>query len=413
MRNELTRKKFLGIILLAAAVCVIYSWRLNFPTEPYFDEVHDIKFLKILIHEHKIDHVSPHPPLWSLLTWPCVALFGEYPAVWRMVSLLAGLLLIPCVYIVGKKITRNATIGLLAAFFFAFDCVSLTQARIAMFNSLALLFAILSLWAFLNYGLDRLWPRRKALMWAGIFLGLALSSKLSSFSIIPVIAFLLIHKAIKSPEERKALFFESILFLGIVPVAIYFAAHAFIPFLPGYSWSSIWEIQKFNFQYHFVQAKTQTHQYSSQWWGWPLMLRPTWYYFTSNSGVVNGIIAVGNPAIFWMIPAMAVYLFWGLVRHKNKVSGLIVFGYLSQWLFYASIARLKFFHYIYIAMPFVAIGLGLICAQLWAKGKVGKFLVCAYLALVLGMFIYWYPLLTGLPISDKYYQHHMWFRSWI
>ena len=406
--------KYAGVILLAVLIIDAYCYRLNFPVEPYYDEVHYIKPLKRLMYERVYEYtLTSHPPLWTLLTWPFVALLGERPAVWRLVSLLAGLLLILWIYFLARKILQNSLAALFAVFLFAFDCISLTQARIAMFNSLSLLFMIISFWAFLHYGSSRGWPRKQALLISGMFLGLGISTKVTSLAILFLIGPLLIHKAIKSPGERKALLVESIVFLLMVPVAIYVAVHAFIPSLPGCSWETVWEIQKFNFAYHLQVAATQTHPYSSSWWGWPLLLRPIWYYYTNDGGVVNGIICIGNPVIFWMLPVMAVYLLWDWVRHKAKVSGLILLGFFGQWLFYALGSRLKFFHYIYFAMPFAALGLARIGKQLWERGRGGRLLVCLYLVLVLGCFLYWYPLLVGIPVSEQYSQHHMWFRSWI
>ena len=413
MRAKLKHLRYLGIALCAAAIGALYTLRLSFPPEPYYDEVYYVQFLHNLMYGHTIDYVSSHPPLWSLLAWPCVALWGDRSAIWRMVSLLAGLLLLPAVYALTKKITRDSLVAACAVFFLALDCISFTQARIAMFNSLSLLFMVLSLWMFLPSPAQPTRPRSRAMLGAGVFLGLALGAKLSSSSMFLIIYFLLMLEIMKNPAKRKALCCQGLLFLLILPLAIYVAVHAFIPLLPGYSWKSVWEIQKFNLAYHLKEAATQTHLYASPWWGWPLMMRPIWYYFASKDGVVNGILCIGNPAIFWMLPAMAAYLLWDWLRHKSKESGLILLGFFGQWLFYALGARLKFFHYIYFAMPFAAIGLAWLCVRAWTQGKTGKLVVCAYVALVVGMFLYWFPLLSGMPIPEKYYQQHMWFPAWI
>ena len=42
-----------------------------------------------------------------------------------------------------------------------------------------------------------------------------------------------------------------------------------------------------------------THAYFSAWWTWPLLYRPTWYFWWSGAGVIRGIVALGNPAIWW------------------------------------------------------------------------------------------------------------------
>ena len=75
--------------------------------------------------------------------------------------------------------------------------------------------------------------------------------------------------------------------------------------------------------------------------------------------------------------------------------------------------RVKFFHYFDMAMPFVVIAFAMLLEKLWCSGRGGKALALGYLILVAGFFIYWYPLLTGFPISEKYFRNHLWFKSWV
>ena len=401
-----------SLISLGLFIIVLYAYRLNFPTIPYFDEIHYTKFYHDLIHNQKYDFISTHPLLWGLLTWPFLTIFGEAPAVWRIISLLAGLLTILGVYFLTKRIFRDTLVALFAVFFFTFDCISFTQARIAMMNSLALLFMIFSLYVFLGYWLDKNDPKKSALLGTGICLGLAISTKLAAISMVLMVYFLFLQKLIKSKKNKRKLFFDGMVFLFIIPLIIYFAVYSWLLFLPGYSWQDIWYIHNFNL--HFNLEVAAPHRYSSSWWGWPLLLRPIWFYFTNQKGMVNGIICIGNPAIFGMIPVIMAYLLWDWIDYKRLASiGLIFFGFLGSWLFYAPMSRLTYFHYFYFSMPFVAMGLAWVSAQLWQTGRLGKSLVSLYMILVLGMFIYWYPLLTGLSISQGYYQNHMWFPSWI
>ena len=148
------------------------------------------------------------------------------------------------------------------------------------------------------------------------------------------------------------------------------------------------------------------------------MLRPIWFYFDAQrfgkpEAVIKGILCIGNPAIFWMIPVAIGYLIWDFCKRRAWASGLVLLGFFTQWLPYAFFGRLKFFHYFYTAMPFVAMALALLLSRLWAWGKPGRVIVVLYLILVAGMFVYWYPLLTALPVSGKFFQHHMWFKKWI
>lgn len=412
--GKLINLKNLSLVLLGLLIIVLYSYRLNSPSGPYFDEYYYTGFFHSFIYEHRYNFFSVHPLLWGLLTWPFLTLFGRSIAVWRIVSLIAGLLSILGVYALAKRITSNTLTALFAAFFFAFDCISLTQARIAIMNSLCLLFMILSLFIFLKYWFNPKGSGNASLLGAGVCLGLALSTKLTAISMVLMIYFLFIQKVLKNKSDRLGSLLKGMVFLFILPVVIYFAVYSWMLSLPGFTWHDIWNIQQINFHYHLKVAAAQAHGYSSAWWGWPLLLRPEWFYFAHQKGTVNGIICIGNPAIFWLIPVMTAYLCWTWARHgRSAAVGLILFGFLGQWLFYALSPRVSFFPYFYFSMPFVAMGLAWICAQLWKTGRAGKLLVSFYLVLVFGMFIYWYPLLTGLTISDQYYQTHIWLSSWI
>jgi len=80
-----------------------------------------------------------------------------------------------------------------------------------------------------------------------------------------------------------------------------------------------WGLQKQMWWYH--TNLNATHNYTSQWWTWPLNIRPVWFYvkyctnpddrtdpicartFDSNGGVktIGDIYTMGNPFIFWLI----------------------------------------------------------------------------------------------------------------
>jgi dolichyl-phosphate-mannose--protein O-mannosyl transferase len=411
--GALDRPRSIGLLFLFLLVIILFAYKYSFPSEPYYDEVYYVEFVRKLLFEHTYFLKSAHPPLWHLLTAACVWLWGDSSAMWRLISLLAGIAVVPVVYLLAKQLTHDPMTAGLAALFSVLDCLSLTQARIGMMNSLTLLLTLASLWAFLKYGHDGTWTRRKALFVTGIMFGLAISSKLAALGVVPVISVLLALRFRRAVQERAALIFDGLIFLVLLPILIFFLVHLFIAFLPGYSWRDIWAIQQFNFHYHTKTALTQTHTYASAWWGWPLILRPIWFYFQRNVEVVNGIMAIGNPLIFWAIPAVIGYWIYDLIRRRSAVAGILLLGFFGQWLLYAPTSRPVFFHYIYFAMPFLAIGLACICSELWKKSSSGKGAVIIYCVAVAAMFVYWYPLLTGMPISRAYFYQHMWFPSWI
>ena len=143
------------------------------------------------------------------------------------------------------------------------------------------------------------------------------------------------------------------------------------------------------------------------------MSRPTWAFYKNHHGLVNGIIFIGNPVLFWSTPLSIGFVVWEFLKKRSMTAGIILLGFCSQWLFFSLATRMTFFHYFYLAMPFAAMAMALLTRRIWLKGKIGRSLVVIFLIFTAMMFVYWYPLLTGLPIPYKFYEHHMWFRSWI
>ena len=93
-----------------------------------------------------------------------------------------------------------------------------------------------------------------------------------------------------------------------------------------------------------------------------MMLRPVWYFFertpggfTPGGSQVRGILCLGNPIIFWFLPPLLAYSVVRTLREKSWALGFLVFGFFCQWLPWSLAGRVKFFHYFYPAMPFLAI----------------------------------------------------------
>jgi dolichyl-phosphate-mannose--protein O-mannosyl transferase len=55
----------------------------------------------------------------------------------------------------------------------------------------------------------------------------------------------------------------------------------------------------------------------------------------------------------------------------------------------------------------------LLLSRIYSWGRWGRVFVVVYLMAVTGLFVYRYPLLTGIEVSRQYFYQHMWFPSWI
>lgn len=417
MIDNNTRYKNLILIILGLIILCVYGYNLYFPYEPYFDEVHYVKFIRGLINDYQyLETSNVHPPLWHMSVAFCMKLFGDVSWAWRFVSLWSGLAVIFLTYKVALQITKDSTVSFLACFLLVFDCLSLTQARIAMMNSFMLLFMLASLLYFLRSFPDEGPLDKRALRLSGIFFGVALASKLVSLSVLFFFACIIGMEMVKRKGCREEIGKNVVYYLGLFPIVIFLSAHIFIPFLRDRTLADVWKIWSFHMGYNV--GMKQEHGYSSVWWQWPLMFRPIWFYFKAQdwgtpAAVVRGIFCIGNPAIFWLIPVAVGNLVWRFFKEKSRVCGLVLLGFFSHWLPFAFSSRLQFFHYFYIAMPFVVMAVALLVIQVWRTGKMGRGIVLVYLILVAGMFVFWYPLLIGLPVSGEFYGKHIWFNSWI
>jgi dolichyl-phosphate-mannose--protein O-mannosyl transferase len=243
--------------------------------------------------------------------------------------------------------------------------------------------------------------------------------------------------------------------MGLIPVAIYLLSY--IPFvLQGggswqlklfawntndHGWGKVISQQRDMWQYH-ANLKA-THPYSSPWWSWPIMLRPTWYYFHDfKTGTVGGVWAIGNAFIWWLsIPSLvyAGYLAW---RDKLKSLGLITLMGFGLWLMWGVQPRpLLYMHYMFETIPFACMAIAYTCYLLWygrpnfdnvvvppgespsaaARAATppltvqGQRRLALVVAVLIGAwFIFYYPLLADVPISWDYYNPHLWNnRAWI
>jgi len=183
------------------------------------------------------------------------------------------------------------------------------------------------------------------------------------------------------------------------------------------------------FEYH--DTLKATHPYQSSWWQWPLDLRPIAYYWkdlrtglnTSNSNAccVAEIISLPNPLILWFglicVPCVA-FLAW---REKNKGYALLVIAYLLQWLPWARSPRITFAYHFYVNIPLVILCNVIILQRIWNRrtehseqqtfARIG---VATYVAAVVVAFVWFYPVLAGIPIHWNDWWARMWLKAaWV
>ncbi len=116
----------------------------------------------------------------------------------------------------------------------------------------------------------------------------------------------------------------------------------YIPYFAlGHGLGDLLGMQKGMFTYHYDLHAT--HPYSSKWWQWPLLQVPISYYykdFRTGAAATNGaaccvaeILALPNPAVWWLGLVSVPFVAWLAYRERIKAYALlIVWSYLLQWL---------------------------------------------------------------------------------
>ena len=109
-------------------------------------------------------------------------LFGMTPFGWRFAGAVAGILMIPGMYLLGKQLTKKTSISALCGLLIFLDCQHLTQTQIATIDSFPVLFIIFAYFFMLRFIQSDLicTPRRKGLISlaaSGFFMGLSIASK--------------------------------------------------------------------------------------------------------------------------------------------------------------------------------------------------------------------------------------------
>jgi dolichyl-phosphate-mannose-protein mannosyltransferase len=162
-----------------------------------------------------------------------------------------------------------------------------------------------------------------------------------------------------------------------------------------------------------------SHGYLSTPWQWILLRRPVFYYGVYGEGVRQVIYSHGNPAIFWgsilAIPYCA-YAWW---RKRDWRAGYILVAIAGLYLPWFLVSRPQFLFYATPITPFFVLAclyaIRDLSEQRVAGSRSRPFLPVAvgFVAASVILFVWFWPVLTGAPITDAAFKLRYWFPSWV
>ena len=410
------------LLLLLAAVLRLPG--LSYPGEEYFDEVYHAKTARqYLDGEQPTEWV--HPPTAKLLIAVGVWLFGYVPWAWRIVPAIAGSLLAPVFYLFARRVLGSERAAVLASVLLLADGVYLVQSRIAMTNIFAVLFQVSAAFAIVRAALEERLSLAPMCV-AGVFLGLAVSTRWTSLWAWGFLGLVLLvvrtRPLFESPprplpgasgDRVRELLLVALAFV-VLPVAIYVLSY--VPWMrQGHSLLEVVTVQRDIWSYH--ANLNATHPYFSRWWTWPWLYRPTWYFFKYEGAWTRGILALGNPALWWASVPVTVWALVTGIRERDPRRIFSGAGFCFLYLPWGVAPRtLNYSHYLFEAIPYACLSLGMLLDRYWRTVPAR-----AYVAVVLALFVLFLPFFTALPVPSSWWQARLfgrwglwtWFPTWV
>ncbi|MEU0030444.1 phospholipid carrier-dependent glycosyltransferase [Streptomyces sp. NPDC006335] len=497
-----------GPLVVAVFAGILRFWRLGDPRAVVFDETYYAKDAWAMLRlgyegtwpDRKIadpqiladPQVIPlsdggvfvaHPPTGKWVIALGEWLFGLTPFGWRFMTAVLGTLSVLMLCRIGRRLFRSTLLGCLAGLLMAMDGLHLVMSRAALLD-LVVSFFVLAAFGCLLIDRDAARARLAAALpmsedgsarpdgptgdsagtgvrsWrlaAGVFLGLAASTKWNGLYFLALFAVLTLlwdvgarrvagaYRPCRAVLRRDA----GWSLVSLVPVAVVTYVSTWTGWFlsdDGYGrhwaegrggpWAwipaplrSLWHYE--HAVYEFNVGLHTPHKYESSPWSWLVLGRPVLFHYQSPKPGVDGcgtavdcsqtILALGTPVLWWSACCALVYLLYRWALRRDWRAGAVLCGvgagYLP-WFLYQD--RTVFSFYAVVFVPYlclaVAMMLGALAGPPGAAGRRragGAVAVGAVVLLIAWNFIYFFPIYTGQTIPYADWHARMWLDTWI
>ncbi|XES77743.1 MAG: glycosyltransferase family 39 protein [Candidatus Bathyarchaeia archaeon] len=312
--------------------------------QTYFDEIYFVRTARQYLHLQS-PYEWTHPPLGKLIQAAGIVVFGFSPFGWRLIGVIFGTLMIPVMYLLGKRLFGTWIGAFAAAFLLTFDFMHFTMARMGTADTYVVFFALVAQLFFFIYFSNvvkkgwstSVWPLFGAVM----FFFLSFSTKWVALYGAVGMLMLLVALRIRDVSRLKtnlgrkyaALFDHPfLLLLGFIGlgVGMYFLMYipdmlTGRPFIGTYG-NGVIDLQFAMYNYH--STLVATHDFASAWWSWPFMVAthgyvPLWLDITYLPNSIDSTISVmGNPAVWWVGFGAILIVTERAIRGKELLQGL-------------------------------------------------------------------------------------------
>jgi dolichyl-phosphate-mannose-protein mannosyltransferase len=433
------RIDWLAISLVTLGGGITRFWHLGTPGTLVFDEAYYAPDACTLVHSASACGVAGtfskvHPILGKWIIGLGIDLFGHRPFGWRVAAAIFGTVSIILLFLLARRLLRSTAAATFAAAFLALDGLSFVQSRLAMLDVFVATFALAT---FLFVVLDRdrerhaderFWDRRWLLA-AGVAGGAAMATKWSGIPFVAAAAVLVFawdaratrdlrveHPIGRTLRKRAGVLIVAFVALPLVVYVASFVGGLDAPFMTSPWDRGSWVRAFLGWQKHILTFGIDlhgVHPYTSPAWSWPLLKRPVVYHIDVSGGAYREIIALGNPAIWWpaILATAACVVRWLRRRDPEGPDGAIIAGLVAGWAWWlpvTSVRTFSFLFYLTPAIPFLCLALARVLQLTWPN-VVGRIATGAVAAAVLGLFVFFYPVLAAAPLTAEAWSARLWF----
>lgn len=418
-----------GLICLLA--CAFLFPGFDSIPELIFDEAHYVPAARDLLRLSSNPN-QEHPLFAKEMIAAGIHLFGDTPVGWRLPGLIVSVFGVLACFEIGLRVFRSLPLGALSAILVLLNMFFVIQARTAMLDTFAYpLFAIsvaLLIWS--AEARSRI-AAMSLLMSAGAMLGLATGSKWTvGIYAVLVLIFLIGRRLVTTMASRQhltgAMFgkgYKNWPNLSLMTAGLFFGLPALLTyaatFLPAYflerdAITGIFGI--FSFHEHMLSLQTAPlaeNSYESDWWSWPILLEPIWYYFSETpNGNHRAIFYLGNPVIIWGGLLASFACLSSAFRGQPGVPFYIAVAFLGSWLIFAILPKQIGFLFYFHGSAMILCFAWPAAITLLPEGRLRIYAMSGLLAACTAVFLFFLPVVYALDMPKTQWLRYIWLPTW-
>lgn len=416
-----SRAAWVASVLVAAVATPWWGWHLGRPATPYWDEGFYLTDAHRFFRADGLLNNPEHPPLGKWLFGLAITVVGDDAFGWRITSLVASVLLVASLplWLEPLRIVRPSSPRWLLALpscVLLVDPLTFSTARMAILDATLVLFfvsAALALVLSCTTGISAEAAKRARIA-AGVLGGLALGTKWTALTLLPIFLFANVRLEGKHVRFGGRALAERFAPLAIVylacfalPGATTFDPHAFHqsdgPLDPELPWPArVVLVHTRMVAYHTYYYRSEQSSLAFEW----LFARQAIDYMVRPDGDrVRIIAAIGSP-ITWIAGEIATLVIAArALRERHRATLLLLAFPVAQLAFWSVVLRMTFLYYMTAIVPFFALALTLCVARALederaSSTRAAGLAVLASLCLAVAWHAYVLPLVRGDALTE-------------